>query len=60
MQKNENEINNIDPFKVYVRVRPLLERELHGEVDSNFPNVMGMNINNKVKTAVVVESNQVS
>jgi hypothetical protein len=47
MIKNENE-PGVDPFKVYVRVRPLLERELTGEVEKF-----------QHKSAVVVEDNLV-
>ncbi len=66
MIKNENENNIIDPFKVYVRVRPLLEREIvsEGENSSNNLNNMNSNNNNIVskyvnKTAVLVEENKV-
>ncbi len=45
MNKNENEIAN-DPFKVYLRVRPLLERELTGEAEKY-----------QIKSAVTVEDN---
>lgn len=31
MLRNDNEGSNADPFKVYVRVRPFLERELEGD-----------------------------
>jgi hypothetical protein len=59
MQKNENdnENNSIDPFKVYVRVRPLLEREIQTETDNN---LSGSVVINKIKRTVTVENNQVS
>jgi hypothetical protein len=49
MNKNEND--GIDPFKVFVRVRPLLEREIYtGEGENKM----------KVKPTVFAEENAVN
>jgi hypothetical protein len=61
MIKNENEIEGeIDPFKVYVRVRPLLERELsliEATYQENNLNTSGGRIISK--NAIIAEDNMV-
>jgi hypothetical protein len=57
MIKNDNE-SSIDPFKVYIRVRPMLEKEIT-LIDSAYNNT---SINNKQiinKHAVIAEDNMV-
>lgn len=53
MLKNEND-GMIDPFKVFVRVRPFLEREI------NFQETNSGELKNMSKPAVLVEDNLVS
>lgn len=52
MLKNEND-GLIDPFKVYVRVRPFLEREI------NYQETNVGELKNTSKPAVLVEDNKV-
>jgi hypothetical protein len=49
MIKNDNEMN-IDPFKVFIRVRPLLDREIISDVEGG---------RGSVKPVVGVEDNLV-
>lgn len=55
MIKENNQEDNIKPFKVYVRVRPLLEKELNQQEGN--PNDI---LNNKsAKISVIVEDHLV-
>jgi hypothetical protein len=53
MLKNENIDGVLDPFKVFVRVRPLLEREIV------YQETINGELKNVTKPAVLVEDNLV-
>jgi len=57
MIKNDNDNSSADPFKVYIRVRPFLEKELISDGDNSSNNLN--NNNRSLKAAVVTDENMV-